>query len=469
MFFGTTPNIIAQFLSTEFLRLRPKRVVVPFAGNFVVEQIASLAGKSAGFAPEILSTDVSLYSRAIGFGITDTPFHCSIKPHVLDDFPFFADKTTPLEIAAMVIFFAEVAKNLGKEHIPYYASLNRNAKASTEAYFGKILQQLSRFKENTARLRFFGTDACEVLPLVENGDVVFYDPPVLLGDYEKMFAPLAGVFDFTEPSYTEMTDEVKQHHLRLLRENGATVYYRTNNPLAEPPQGYTEVFRYQYKWHAHYCVYASCVGERFSGRFQPIKEEVKPYPLIGESDVITAQSRVEIVPVSGNVGNHYRMMWVKKAEMGNMGTPLVVLVDGKIAGLLVLESGLKFGTDLVLIVSDPAAPTSRYKRLSKLMLHLCCTRTVLDLINERTMWEHTGFTTRVLTNNPVSMKYRGLFDLAKREEFKEGNYEYKLIYQSKTLFPDVETALAAWLKKDGKVVDVAQNIESVSDTGGSGG
>lgn len=455
MFFGTTPNIISQFLHQEFRRLKPERVIVPFAGNFVVEQIASLAASSIGNTTEILSTDISLYSRAIGFGVTDTPFDCKVKPNVLEDFPFFADKTAPLEIAATVIFFTEVAKMLNKQHIPYYQQLGSHAKARVPDYFTKILAQLERFKKNTAMLRFFGTDACEVLQDVGVGvgDVVFYDPPVLLGDYEKMFAPLREVFDFTDPPYTEMTDEVKQRHLQELREQGATVYYRTNNPLPEAPEGYTEVFRYQYKWHGYYCVYASQVGERFCGRFQPLREEVKPYPLLGESDEITLQSHIEIFPFTGNVSNHYRMMWVKKAEMGNMGTPFVVLIDGKIAGLLVLESGVKFGTDLVLIVSDPAAPTSRYKRLSKLMLHLCCTETVLKMVNERTMWEHTGFTTRVLTNNPVSMKYRGLFDLAKREEFKEGNYQYKLIYQSKTLFPDVETALAAWLKKDGKVVD----------------
>ena len=148
-------------------------------------------------------------------------------------------------------------------------------------------------------------------------------------------------------------------------------------------------------------------SERFCGRFQPLQEEVRHCPIITEADEITLQTRIDIVSVNGNLGNHYRMMWVKKAEMGNMGSPFLVLADGKIIGLLVLESGVKFGTDLILIVSDPAAPTSRYKRLSKLMLHLCCTETVLNMVNERTMWEHTGFTTRVLTNNPVSMKYRG--------------------------------------------------------------
>lgn len=453
MFFGTTPQVIAQWLHQEFRRTKPERVFVPFAGNFVVEQIASLAATSINNSVQVFSTDVSLYSRAIGFGVTDTPFDCRLKPHILEEFPFFADKTSPLEIAATVIFFAEAAKIFTKQHIPYYQQLGNHARAHVPQYFAKIMKQLERFKENTATLRFFGTDACEMLPLVECGDAVFYDPPVLLGDYEKMFAPLRETFDFTEPHYTEMTEEVKQRHLQELSRTGALVYYRTNNPLPEPPEGYTEVFRYQYKWHGHYCVYANQNARLWCGQFQPIKEEIQPFPLIGEEDEITPKTRIDIVPVSGKIANHYRLLWVRKAEMSDMGYPFLFLADGKIIGLVLLESGVKFGMGLSLIVSDPAAPTSRYKRLSKLILHICCTKTMLDIINEKTMWEHHGFTTRVNSNNPVSMKYRGLFDLAKREETKEGNYAYRLIYQSKMLFPDVETALASWLKKDGKVVD----------------
>ena len=85
------------------------------------------------------------------------------------------------------------------------------------------------------------------------------------------------------------------------------------------------------------------------------------------------------------------------------------------------------------------------------MLHICCTQEVVDIMNEKSMWEHAGFTTRVFTNAPVSMKYRSLFDLKEREEDEEGNYKYKLIYQNKRkIAPTIKEGLKNWLKKDGK-------------------
>ena len=85
------------------------------------------------------------------------------------------------------------------------------------------------------------------------------------------------------------------------------------------------------------------------------------------------------------------------------------------------------------------------------MLYVCCTEEVQNMINDKSMWEHVGFTTRVFTNAPVSMKYRSLFDLKEREEETEGNYKYKVIYQNKRkIEPTIKDGLAKWLKKDGK-------------------
>lgn len=67
MFFGTTPQIVSQFVHRELAKTKPARVFVPFAGNFVVEQLAAQASPGC----EIHSTDISLYSRAIGYALTN--------------------------------------------------------------------------------------------------------------------------------------------------------------------------------------------------------------------------------------------------------------------------------------------------------------------------------------------------------------------------------------------------------------
>jgi hypothetical protein len=447
MFFGTTPAIISQYLEKEFKRINPSKVWVLFSGNFVVEQVAGLTTSA-----EIESTDVSLYSKAIGHGVTGTTFGLELNEDMKEMFPIIGNVTEPIDLAAQVIFMTEVAQTLKKQHIPYYQALLKTAIENEEDYFKKIKAKLERFAKNTERMRFYGICATKLVDQVQKGDVVFYDPPVILGDYEKMFAPLAKCYKWNDEPYTEITPDVIADHMALFESKGAICYYRTNNPIT-PHEGYEPVFMYQYKETASYCLYSNRPDKTFVGRFTPLKEEVKKYRTIGEKDVITDKSVVQMIPVKGNIANHYRMMWVKKATMTDGGFAFLVVIDGAVVGVAQVSDGLAFGSDYAVIFSDPACPYSNYKRLSKLIVQVICTKEFLKMFNDMTMWEHTGFTTRVFTNEPVSMKYRGLFELADRIEEKEGNYKYKLVYQNKTnIEKTYQSALQKWLKKDGTVL-----------------
>ena len=451
-FFGTTPAVVGEYLQSRIREFKPEVAHVPFAGNFVVEQLVANVSKDI----IIHSTDVSLYSRAIGLGVTGKKLDAVLRPNIAEIFEFFADKTEPLDMAVQIIYLAEVSRNMGKDHIPYYAGLMRDAKKLQEKYFDQIKGKLEKFQAGVGHMNFYGVDACEIIPLAESGHFMFYDPPVLLGDYEKMFAPLEACYDYQPPNYTEMNDYVIADHLQSFNDKGVTCYYRTNNPV-EPervPPGYEEVYRHGYKHGAHYCIYTNAKGvQKYVRRFNPLKEEVKHYPLIQETDTITNKSKVEFLKVPGNIANHYRLMWVKKAQMTNGGVPYLIFVDGKMIGLVQLNSGLTFGTDLIPIFSDPACPHSKYKRLSKLIIALTCTQNVIDMVNEDVLWTHHGFTTKVFTNESSSMKYRNLFKLALKEELKHNNFKYSLIYQNRErIFKTFKEALTFFLDKDGKVL-----------------
>jgi hypothetical protein len=448
MFFGTTPQVISQYLFKELKQHSPKRVYIPFAGNFVVEQIAYKACPTA----EIHSTDVSIYSRAIGLGVNDMDFKLEIKSEFQEDFSHLVGKEDPLEKAAIVIFFTEVAPAmLKKGKIQYYQNMYDEAIDLQEMYFGKILEKLKQFKAES-KFKFYGVDACDILPDCKKGDFVFYDPPVILGDYEKMYAAMEDCLDFDSVGYTEITEEIKEAHLKDLSYKGCMVYWRTNNPVI-PPEELEEVYRYTYKWGGNYCLYSNEYFQKFVGRWSPLKEIVKNIRIIGKDDVITEKSKVEIIEQPSAVGNHYRMMWTKKAQMTDSGYCFLIMVDEKLIGMVQLADSLKFGSELMIINSDPAAPTSRYKRLSKLVLYLICNKQVIKIINDKIMWEHTGFTTRIFSNNPMSMKYRSLFKLAKREEDKTSDYKFCLIYQNRDkIFDTPEDGLKIWVQKESKHV-----------------
>jgi len=443
MFFGTTPQIVSQYLYKELKRIAPKRVFIPFAGNFICEQIAMLACPNA----EVFSTDVSIYSRAIGLGVNDIDFKFELTDEIKNDFPFLADKNDPIEKAAIVILFSEIAKAyLKRDKIKYYQNQYNDAQINVEKYFKKVLISLNKFKE-TSKFKFYGIDACELLKDVKENDFVFYDPPVLLGDYEKMFNALNKCLIYDEVSYTQITNDLKFAQINEMNDKGAIIYWRTNGEDLDIPKCMEKVFHYQYKWNHAYCIYSNINTKSFVGCFEPLKEDVKNIKIFDKDDEISEKSEIDVVLYPSKVGNHYRMLWVKKAQMSNAGYSFLVFINKKLVGVLQIESGMKFGSDYAVIFSDPVTPFSKYKRLSKLILYLCCTKEMLKTINDITMWDHIGFTTRVFTNDAVSMKYRGLFEMTERKKNKNSDYRNILIYHSKKHFQTYKEALKEWLLK----------------------
>ena len=445
MFYGTTPQIISQYLKDAIPENVPQSWVL-FAGNFVVEQI--LAQRSAKI---IHSTDISLYSRAIGFGLTDK--RSDIKPNstAIKTFPVLETLKTPIEIAAGVIFMTEMASHLKKNHVAYYANLVRDGKANAEIYLKKILDKLTKINKAIGHMKFHGDDACNHINKIQPGDFVFYDPPVISGDYEKMFAPLEEMYDFTPEPYTVITEEMKFNQLEQIHESGAIAYYRTNNPIT-PPKNYKETFRYKYRKDAEYCIYTNKRKKIFVGTASMMTEEARKYKMMGDNDEITHKTKIQVIQTKNSIGNHYRMMWVKKAEMTNGGIPFLILADGMIIGMAQIKDGTAMGHNMAIIFSDPASPLTQYARLSKLIIDLICTHEFLEMFNNITMWEHTGFSTKVFTNYKVSMKYRNKFDLTDREELKTGNYRYKLTYQNRNkILPTYRAALTQWVNKYAKI------------------
>lgn len=447
MFFGSTPKIIGNYIHSEMTRLNPKRVFSPFAGAFAIEQIVSNACPTA----KILSTDVTLFSSALGLYFANKPNTISIKDTAIELVPFLKDKTDSESIAAAVLVFSDLAPHIEKaKKTEYYRKLVNHILNNFETYFNKAIEKLRKIKGAINNLDYYSLDAVELLKQVEPGDIVYFDPPYFQGDYEKMFKNLPNYFDFKEPKYTCIDKEKIVEYLRDFDKCGITAYYRCFNMNDELPENYKLSMVFQHKYHAYHCIYTNAQSTMFVKRFEALKESVKKYKIASDDLTINQDTKIEIVKIGNDVANHYRMLWVKKAEMKQPNYSFLVLADKQIIGVICINSGMAYGIDKATIISDPASPMTKYNRLSKLILHLILTKDFIYKINELTLWEHTGFTTIAYTNNPVSMKYRGLFELAKREDLKEGNYQFKLTYHSKKLFNSIDEAKNQWIKKYAK-------------------
>ncbi len=450
MFLGTTPHIISQFVLRELRNLKPEVVRVPFSGNFIFETLAAQVPE----VKRIICTDVSLYSSAIGWYLTDTHGQITISEEIKNDYPGMKIET-PEDIAAMVIFLQDLSVHYSKPGITYYERMLAHAKANWPAYIEKIREKLRKCKAEFQgkKIDFRSQDANVMLREVEKGDVVLYDPPTIFHGYEKLYKWLHQNVGWSAPYYSDIVEETRWDHFKMFDERGAVCYYRNNNPCAMP-EGWPLVYRYKHTEKSEYCIYTNNRNVKpWVGKREKLRTKDPGLKLLGVGDEITAESKVQVVQVKNQYANHYRVLWVKKADMVDIGKAWLVLIDGKMTGVLMISSGQQFSNEFAMLVSDPATPTSRYKRLSKLMLFLVSTQEMLNMVNDEFLWEHTGVTTSVTSEHPESMKYRGVFQLHKRTENKvPGGYKYTLIYHSQEILPTFKDGLKRWLDKFGNQV-----------------
>ena len=96
--------------------------------------------------------------------------------------------------------------------------------------------------------------------------------------------------------------------------------------------------------------------------------------------------------------------------------PFAVAVDGKVFGFLIFARMQGEATSISWPISWSIR--TRYWRLAKLLLLVIQTKEIRRMMEEKLLEELPTCTTMVFTDKPVSMKYRGLFKLARRDQGK---------------------------------------------------
>jgi len=138
--------------------------------------------------------------------------------------------------------------------------------------------------------------------------------------------------------------------------------------------------------------------------------------------------------------NYYRDVYLSKGVgiPADGEAPFAVAVDGKVFGFLIFAR--MQGRGDVYLLADFVVNSTRYKRLAKLLLLVIQTREIRRMMEEKLLAELPSCTTMVFTDKPVSMKYRGLFKLARRDEGK-------LVYQTDMGIRNLKEITPLWLKK----------------------
>jgi hypothetical protein len=173
-----------------------------------------------------------------------------------------------------------------------------------------------------------------------------------------------------------------------------------------------------------------------------LNEKVLTFDLLAVDEEISPSAPITVREIPEPYINHYRNMYLSKhIQPGSGGPCYLVFADKKLFGFLIFNAYSRMGKkgDLYML-SDFVVPSTRYTRLAKLLLMVTQCQDTKRILEERLLSRRQKIYTTAFTDKPVSMKYRGVYELAKRGK---GFLNYATEFND-TTFQEV---VGLWMKK----------------------
>ncbi|MDI6852953.1 MAG: hypothetical protein QME75_05035 [Deltaproteobacteria bacterium] len=426
-FIGSINAETRKWLGNNGQAFDGRQVWVGCSGAFTVEQILSRYAAKA----KIRGNDVSLYSSVLGAYLAGQPFNLAVKEEKFEWLAPYLIDVEAKAAAVMVLFEVlkyEKADNLFKQR--HWAHYLNNFEGFHQATVAKL-----RARKKEVRLESYTTkDIFDLMDEMPEDAVAIAFLPTYAGGYERMFKRLEEIFDWDRPSYGLIDAERKAAILKKMKQRD----FLFLDDKEWPDLPLVAAVRKARMKPVH--IYSNMEALRRGVLKQQRHAEFVPFPRLSEEDEITPKSKLTITPTINRVVNYYRDVYLSKGVgiPADGEVPLVAAVDGKLFGFLIY-SRMQGGGDVYLL-ADFVVNSCRYRRLAKLLLLVTQSREVRRLLEEKFLLEIPKCRTMVFTDKPVSMKYRGLYQLARRDPGK-------LVYETDMGILDLSEVIPLWLKK----------------------
>lgn len=426
-FIGSINAETRKWLGNNGQAFDGRQVYVGCSGVFTVEQILSRYAPKA----KIWGNDVSLYSSVLGAYLAGQSFHLEVREEKFAWLEPYLGDVEAKAATVMVLFEVlkyEKADNLFKQR--HWAHYLNNFDGFHQATLVKL-----RERKNEVRLdAYTSKDIYELLDEMPQEAVAVAFLPTYAGGYERMFKRLEEIFDWDRPAYGLIDAERKAAILEKMKQRD--FLFLDDKEWPELPL-VAAVRKARMK---PVYIYSNMEALRRGVLKQQRHAEFMPFQRLSDYDEIMPESKVTIVPTTNRVVNYYRDVYLSKGVgiPADGEVPLVAAVDGRVFGFLIY-SRMQGGGDVYLL-ADFVVNSGRYRRLAKLLLLVTQTREVRQLLEEKFLLELPKCRTMVFTDKPVSMKYRGLYQLARRDPGK-------LVYETDMGILSMNEVIPLWLKK----------------------
>jgi hypothetical protein len=404
MFVGSINSKIRNLIFTEKEIFKGRKICVGCSGNFTVEQILQ------GLDCEIWSNDIALYSSLIGNHLINRPMRAEItEPGYAWLEPYMKDGGID-RIAAVSLLFEmlkhEKGNNLNQCRMFAHYRNNFNE------YHDQSCRRISKAIELIKISNYSTADVHDLyrdLPF-EWLRVAFL--PTYVGGYEKLYARLEKIISWDAPAYSVLTAERFEETVCFMR-SGQFLY------LSDHDRGEDGLFAIVKTGRLRSVYLYSNLPFRKSYIMPYARFEKSNLALLPEDYQVTESSKITYVKTDNHHLNYYKNLFLKKGIDYSTGlSPLFVLIDGYLFGFLLFDL-IRYGMDQdkatrgVYVLSDFVV-ASPIKKLSKLLLLATKTKELQEILKSKLIQAVDFLLTTAFTDKPVSMKYRGVYDLQKR-------------------------------------------------------
>lgn len=434
MFTGTTPPEVKVLLQ-ELMGKIPagEHVFIGCSGNYTTDKV--MAGM--GFA--VHSNDVSLYSKLIAdilLGRDTTPMVCT--DHDLKD--AFAGWEESVYKKLCEVMFAMRITNFAECKNEYQKEMYDTFLTQSSVYYHNTIEKLEKGALKFQIEDFYFGDFIDFLKDKTGKGVGISFPPTYKGGYEKLFNFVEKSFEYQHANYNVFDPKTADKLFKELLETDRNIIYSDREwpTLAKWLAGKIKLGASK---HPVY-IYSSVEQNHHYYIERNVNMKGSKIGILPVDYTFTPDSKITVQVCSVSDVNYYKAFYmankVNYSTGGDLG--LAFMADGKAFGFASFSKQLS--TLSKIFEQSDFVVNSDTKRLSKLLSMLIKTRDVRRMIAKAMMNYYDSLKTTVYTKEPVSMKYRGVFKLERRDE---GKLMYVADFTEQTL----EDAYRDWYKKFG--------------------
>jgi hypothetical protein len=400
MFAESVPKPVLEQVSRVFPFTAFGEVYVCWSGVFRFEQLVAQASPTL----KILGSDVGLLPSAIGtLAATGSCFPIEFIDRLAFVERHVAGEAAAVRVAALLVA-AEMGRYTGSSefsalHLAHYEQ-------AFPTYLSRAAEKLAAFLGNLRLDAFFTRDGREHAEQARQRGAAILAHPPLKGSADPGSRFLAKYTRWAAPPSTALDADDVAAWVRELDAAGASYCVLTGAPVEGLKPA--AAFRTTSKRVVH--VYARTQRSSFARQaytLRPFK-----YDALQASD-IRPDSRVEILAAGSGEMNFLKERYLAKNIAHVAGhLNFLVYVDKKLAGGFIYTRAKHDPTRTLYLLSDFSV--SRERRVSKLVAMMATCRLTVAIAERKLLIAVQQIVTTAFTDKPISMKYRGIYELTGR-------------------------------------------------------